>query len=93
MKVYLKIISPKIANSLSEEFVIEHNASEIPFTTLIKKLEDSNSELYHEISADGKLNPNYFCVVNNELLVYNQEKSLSLNDGDKVSISFAIGGG
>ncbi|MFV2014065.1 MAG: hypothetical protein ACC656_01430 [Candidatus Heimdallarchaeota archaeon] len=93
MKVYLKIISPKFQNSLSNKFIIEHDTSQIPFMTLIHKLKSHNSDLYHEISTDDTINSSYLCIVNNELILNDQKDSLYLNDGDKVVISIAIGGG
>ena len=93
MKVYLKIISPKLTSSLSKEFTIEHDASQIPFMTLIHKLKSQNSDLYHEISTNDEINSSYLCIVNNEIILKSANDSLFLNDGDKVVISFAIGGG
>ena len=93
----MKIISPeKSTKALTSEFTVEKNKSELSFTDLLSTLNKQVPDLYSEITEKTKLNPQYMLIINNELIFHNRlqtDDGLILHDGDKVSISFAIGGG
>ena len=93
MKIFLRVISPKIPKSISNEFTIEEKLDTLSLPALINCLKKQNMELYTELSQDGNLHPNYVYIVNKELLSYSQGKDYLLYDQDHVTISFAIGGG
>lgn len=91
MKVFLKIISPKLSASLQKEFTIEDNMQTMTILEVVKKLE--NVELVNEIIENGSLSSQYICLVNNEIIMYDRRNDVSLKDGDNMIISFAIAGG
>lgn len=97
MKILIKVISPpEKSKSLIREFTIEENKSELSFTNLLSTLNKQAPDLYSDITEDKKLSSQYMCIVNNELVFHNRlqtEDGLILHDGDKMSISFVIGGG
>ncbi len=93
MKVFLKIISPNREKSFINEFTIEHQTPNMPFAIFLQKLKELNLNLYKELNTEDFFSSNYLCIVNNEIKSNSQQKSLIFNDGDKIVISYAIGGG
>ena len=93
MKVFLKIISPKLSASGKKEFTIEDDKENMSIMEVIQKLESINQDLLIEISADGFIHQNYLCLINNELIMYDQRNVVTLRDGDSMTISFVIAGG
>ena len=93
MKVFLKIISPKLSTSGKKEFTIEDDKEKMSIMEVIQKLETINQGLFSEISNDEFIHPNYLCLINNELIMYDQRNIVILRDGDRMTISFVIAGG
>lgn len=93
MKVFLKIISPKLSASGRKEFTIEDNKENMSIMEVIQKLESINQDLLTEIIADGFIHQNYLCLINNEIIMYDQRNKVTLKDGDNMTISFVIAGG
>ncbi len=93
MKVFLKIISPKLSPIGMKEFTIVDERQNISTQDVVLKLKNISNDLYSEISNDGIIHPNYLCIVNNEIIMYNQRNTASLKDGDNMIISFVMAGG
>ena len=93
MKVFLKIISPKLSASGRKEFTIEDNKENMSIMEVIQKLESINQDLLTEIIGDGFIHQNYLCLINNEIIMYDQRNKVTLKDGDNMTISFVIAGG
>lgn len=93
MKVFLKILSPKMSAFEKKEFTIEDDRLNMTVMEVIQKLQTINEDIYTEISTDGFIHPNYLCMINNEILLYNQRNTASLKDGDNMIISFVMAGG
>ena len=91
MKVFLKILTPKLSTPAQKEFTIEDIRQCMTILDVVSKLKDMNNDLYSEISEQGSIHSNYICLVNNEI-IYDKEH-VSLKDGDKLVISFAVAGG
>lgn len=93
MKVFLKIISPKLSASDKKEFTIEDDKLNMSIMEVIQKLQAIDEDIFTEISTDGFIHPNYLCMINNEIILYNQRNTSSLKDGDNMIISFVMAGG
>ena len=91
MKVFLKILTPKLSTPSQKEFTIEDIRQCMTILEVVSKLKDMNNDLYLEISEQGSIHSNYICLVNNEI-IYDKEH-VFLKDGDKLVISFAVAGG
>ena len=60
---------------------------------VVQKLEETNNDLFNEIIENGSLSSQYICLVNNEIIMFDQRNDVFLEDGDNKINSNAIPGG